>query len=711
MVTHLLPPLVFFISFSIYLFTAQPSIYWRDASEFQAVSFLLDIAHPAGSPLYSIIAKAGTFIPMGSVAFKVTLVSSFFGAAISVVFYRVIQSVFKVLSSRMTSPPPASWVDWIGFFSTLVLSFSQALWENSNQTEVYTVQNFFTILFIFILLQLPPFIPNLVYPKERTYRLLFIFSFLFGLSLGAHAILILYLPFLFLWILFTQLKIDFSTVSLRAAKPFFLLLFFFLLGFSIYFYLPIRSAQDPYYDWGDPERFQNLMLHVSDRKDAEFHTNVPSKNILFQQFSMYLKFCLDNFSFLGVLLGLIGLSCLIVKKEGRVIGLLSLFFLPPFLFFIRYWGENSAFIPTFLIFALLIGVGLWEGSLYVSRQLKGTPFTMRYSGLAWILLGVQFVFLFSNHYGSNSKRVNYWAAREIMKGMLERLPPDSVVFSYHTLFGFNYLQQVEAHRPDVTILGLTTFLAPDLFTRLEKSRFQNVSIPNASPKDMGPLFLTENIESHPIYWEPIVEHNKLVADYLVPDGLLFRINPAPFKLNDDTTRSHLSKLPVQIPFDDISDEMEEKNFYAQLLCGQGAFFLEKDAYETALIHFKMATAIVPNDTAYLNMLGITYAYLNNFKVAEEVLLQSVSADPENHEPYLNLGMIYMKNNAPLKAELYFKRVIELYPNHLRALLSLGKLSAEQGDKKKGLDYFRKALEIKSDFEEARKEMDLLLKQM
>src|SRR5579883_1651006 len=98
MVIPLLPFLVFFLSFAIYLVTAQPSIFWGDASEFQAVSFLLDIAHPAGSPLYSIIAKLWTFIPLGSIAFKVTLVSSIFGAAISVVFYGVIRSVLKMLS-------------------------------------------------------------------------------------------------------------------------------------------------------------------------------------------------------------------------------------------------------------------------------------------------------------------------------------------------------------------------------------------------------------------------------------------------------------------------------------------------------------------------------------------------------------------------------------------------------------------------------------
>jgi len=44
------------------------------------VAFQLGIAHPAGSPLYALVAKLFTFLRFGSIAFKVNLVSAFFGA-------------------------------------------------------------------------------------------------------------------------------------------------------------------------------------------------------------------------------------------------------------------------------------------------------------------------------------------------------------------------------------------------------------------------------------------------------------------------------------------------------------------------------------------------------------------------------------------------------------------------------------------------------
>ncbi|MFQ5950068.1 MAG: protein O-mannosyl-transferase family, partial [Nitrospiria bacterium] len=99
----LLPILIFFISFATYLFTALPSIYWRDAPEFQAIGYLLDIAHPSGSPLYTIVIKLFTFIPMGSIAFKTTLVSAVFGVGLSLLLYWIIQYLLEQLEIKRAS--------------------------------------------------------------------------------------------------------------------------------------------------------------------------------------------------------------------------------------------------------------------------------------------------------------------------------------------------------------------------------------------------------------------------------------------------------------------------------------------------------------------------------------------------------------------------------------------------------------------------------
>src|SRR4030042_7150041 len=87
----------FFIPFILYLFTVCPTVYWRDAGEFQVVAYQLGIAHPAGSPFYVLITKIFTFLPFGSIAFKVNLASAFFGAALLRLIFLLINECLKLI--------------------------------------------------------------------------------------------------------------------------------------------------------------------------------------------------------------------------------------------------------------------------------------------------------------------------------------------------------------------------------------------------------------------------------------------------------------------------------------------------------------------------------------------------------------------------------------------------------------------------------------
>jgi len=703
----LFPLIIFFISFAIYLFTAFPSIYWRDASEFQAIGYLLDIAHPAGSPLYAMIAKWVTFIPLGSIAFKITLLSAIFGAGLCVVFYWIMQSILRLVFKGDESVLSPLVIDCIAFVTTLFLSFSNAVWENSNRAEVYTVQNFFTVTFILLLLKMPPFVSKTDSLKPYAEKMTYTLFFLFGLSLGAHAILILYLPLFLLWVYFYGLKPKGAWLSPDLSKQLVLILFFFLMGLSVYLYLPIRSAQNPHYDWGNTETFTNLIFHASDRKDANFHFSVPKGNIFSKLLLIYWNLYRDNFSLLGVLLGLFGGGYLLFNKYYRLLALFGLFFFPPFIFFIRYWTENSAYIPTFLVLAILLGLGLGAGLVLFKGQFHDNRRKNAYLGLVSLSVSLQLVFLFSNHFNRNYKQVDYWQTTKIMNGILERLAPGAVMISYHAWFGLSYLQQVEGKRPDVTILSLSSFIVPDLFTEFEASRFQDIVIPSVSDENFGSAFLTKNVHIRPIYWEPVVDYNKFVNPYLVPEGLLYRINPVEYELSDESIQRYLSKLSNHIPFDEISNDLEEISFYAQILSGHGAYFLEKEIYEIALGHFKMAVEMVPNSTHFLNLLGITYAYMRDSQNAEQAFLRSISVNRENYQPYLNLAKMFVNNAEDDKAEYYFNKVISIFPNHRDTLFFLGKMNADRGNKVQALQFFQRILERNSNDEDVKKEIDLL----
>ena len=67
----LLCPLIaiglFIISLTLYLTTLAPSVVtlFDDSLEFQLVTYQLGIAHPTGYPLYTILGKLFTFLPVG----------------------------------------------------------------------------------------------------------------------------------------------------------------------------------------------------------------------------------------------------------------------------------------------------------------------------------------------------------------------------------------------------------------------------------------------------------------------------------------------------------------------------------------------------------------------------------------------------------------------------------------------------------------------
>ncbi|MFQ5949608.1 MAG: protein O-mannosyl-transferase family, partial [Nitrospiria bacterium] len=696
----LLPILIFFISFATYLFTAVPTLYWRDGPEFQAIGFLLDIAHPAGSPLYAMVTKLFTFLPLGNIAFKTTLVSSFFGAAVCVLVYLIVRSVLEQITKGSASSPGL--IRWVAFFTALTFSFSDALWKVSNVPEVYALQNFFTAIFLFILLKVQQVGFGSPHSRRRLFQLFLALSFLFGLSLGAHAILVLYLPFLFIWTYFVWLK----PVSLKAVKGYSVLFFFFLLGFSVYLYLPLRSTQDPYYDWGNPETFNNLIVHGTDRKDAYVHFSVK-KSVLPRQLKMYSGFYPDNFSFLGTMIGLAGLTYLISKRERRLLALFLMFFLPPWLFFIRYWGGSSAYLPTLLIFNILIGIGVWAISTIVKRRLEQHHLRAGYLTFIWLLLGIQLFLLFSDHLRQNSKG-DYWAPRQIMRNILTDLPFHTVIIGSHTWFAFNYLQQSEGYRPDLTVFSLSSFIAPDLFSPFDESRFPNVVIPNVPPEKFGSAFLTENIHSRPIYWEPTVNRNYMVEEYLIPEGFLFKVDPGRIKIDGKTVQSYVLQLSDQIDLEKTTNNLEERAFYANVISGQGTFFLERGIYEAALYHFKLAAALAPSKYN-LNILGVGYATAGEYRLAEEMFLKAIAMDPNNFEPNLNMGEMYVERNMPEQAEPYLGKVLFIYPDNIRALYLLGEINAEKGEEQMALDYFQKVLKIDPDHQDAKRQVDKLLK--
>lgn len=86
------------LAWFVYLSTLSPTVFYRDTPEFVNTAFSLGISHPAGFPIYNLMAKAVTFLPMGAIPFKVNLFSSLMGCLALLVLYMTSVAFLRVLA-------------------------------------------------------------------------------------------------------------------------------------------------------------------------------------------------------------------------------------------------------------------------------------------------------------------------------------------------------------------------------------------------------------------------------------------------------------------------------------------------------------------------------------------------------------------------------------------------------------------------------------
>ena len=109
---------VFLVSLVVYLKTLSDSVVFWDVGEFIAASYLLQVPHPPGSPLFLIIAKVFSFLPTAhDAAVRVHLVSPFASVITAHVLYLSIVKLILLWKEKpsaafdkvgCTGPPPSA---------------------------------------------------------------------------------------------------------------------------------------------------------------------------------------------------------------------------------------------------------------------------------------------------------------------------------------------------------------------------------------------------------------------------------------------------------------------------------------------------------------------------------------------------------------------------------------------------------------------------
>ena len=149
-VTALIALLVFLAAAVVYFVTLAPTVPFWDSGEFIAVSYILGIPHPPGTPFYVLLGRIATLIPWATIAQRVNGMSAV-AAAFAVMFTYLCGLKIIRLAQGTDRKPDDEWIAHVGAVTgALLLAFSDSYWENSIEAEVYSLMSMAQILVMWL---------------------------------------------------------------------------------------------------------------------------------------------------------------------------------------------------------------------------------------------------------------------------------------------------------------------------------------------------------------------------------------------------------------------------------------------------------------------------------------------------------------------------------------------------------------------------------
>ncbi len=360
---------VFLLAFGIYARTLSPTISWRnegaDSGDLVTAAFTGGVPHPPGYPLYTTLAALFIQLPVGSVAYRVNLLSALAAAATAVVLYWSIQ---------LLPSGPATWGYLVSASSALFFAFSILFWSQATIASVYPLHAFFTASLLGSFLAW-------VSPKNSSDEhgrkfMTWLPAILFGSALAHHPTVLLLIPgaIVMLW----------NRIHLRTLIM--LLGVAFLIALLVYLTLPLRAWRDPPINWGDPRSFGSWLWVITGQIYRDYIFGVPWTDYP-ARLSSWAKMLFEQFGAIGVALGLWG-SVEVLRSSRQVGTALGLTFATYSLFAIGYYSRNSYvyLITAYLIFSLWMSATLFKVVSGLSHH-ASTPAIRKFAPVA-IALGL-----------------------------------------------------------------------------------------------------------------------------------------------------------------------------------------------------------------------------------------------------------------------------------------------------------------------------------
>ena len=152
----------------LYIRTLAPSLLWGDSAEFQTLSYTLGMTHPSGYMTQIMFGKLFTYIPVGNIAYRVNLMSAFFGALAVAETYWIV----RLLGGWRGTAVSAS----------ILLALTEGFWWRALLAESYApAAGMLATVWLLVLL----------WRNTGKWFFLFLAGLAGGLSLGIHSTVVM----------------------------------------------------------------------------------------------------------------------------------------------------------------------------------------------------------------------------------------------------------------------------------------------------------------------------------------------------------------------------------------------------------------------------------------------------------------------------------------------------------------------------------------
>ena len=312
---------VFLCAFALYLLNLAPQVIWGDSAKLCILSYTHTIgASPSMHSLHAVIGNLFGHLPFGGYAYRLNLMSAFWGAAAVTVVYAIVKE--------------ATGSGFAALAAAVSLTVSHTMFLLSVITETYTLYAFFLSLTMYLTLK---------WDREGNPWHLYLACFFFCMGLAAHPLIIMSALGLLYCVLASDRRSSIGTgQALRLSAA-------LLLGLSPIMVFAAYTLH--------AQGFRGLAWVLAN-DPANSWVSLKAPVDLLKGAGKYLAMLMYQFPVAGFCLGAAG-SALSYRGDRKLFRTLLLIFLCNVVFVLHY-GEAKQYslsLGSYLMFSIWIGVG------------------------------------------------------------------------------------------------------------------------------------------------------------------------------------------------------------------------------------------------------------------------------------------------------------------------------------------------------------------